>query len=330
MAQFKDIIGQEQIKEHLMNALKSQKISHAYILNGEKSSGKEYIAKVFAMALQCEKHETEPCQECHSCKQALSGNQPDIIRLVHEKPNTISVDDIRSQINADVAIKPYSSPYKIYVINEAEKMNPQAQNALLKTLEEPPAYAVILLLTSNIHALLPTIVSRCVVLNMKPVPDEQVKRFLMEEMKVPDYKADVCVAFARGNIGKAKALASSEEFENVKNEALSLLKYIRDMELYEIVAAVKRIGEYKLEINDYFDIMAIWYRDVLMFKATKDANHLVFREELGAIRKCAQRSSYEGIETIVQALDTAKKRLDANVNFDLVMEMLFLTIQENG
>lgn len=330
MAQFKDIIGQEQIKEHLMNALKSQKISHAYILNGEKSSGKEYIAKVFAMALQCEKHETEPCQECHSCKQALSGNQPDILRLVHEKPNTISVDDIRSQINADVAIKPYSSPYKIYVINEAEKMNPQAQNALLKTLEEPPAYAVILLLTSNIHALLPTIVSRCVVLNMKPVPDEQVKRFLMEEMKVPDYKADVCVAFARGNIGKAKALASSEEFENVKNEALSLLKYIRDMELYEIVAAVKRIGEYKLEINDYFDIMAIWYRDVLMFKATKDANHLVFREELGAIRKCAQRSSYEGIETIVQALDTAKKRLDANVNFDLVMEMLFLTIQENG
>ncbi|MBR1770646.1 MAG: DNA polymerase III subunit delta' [Lachnospiraceae bacterium] len=330
MAQFKDIIGQEQIKEHLMNALKSQKISHAYILNGEKSSGKEYIAKVFAMALQCEKHETEPCQECHSCKQALSGNQPDILRLVHEKPNTISVDDIRSQINADVAIKPYSSPYKIYVINEAEKMNPQAQNALLKTLEEPPAYAVILLLTSNIHALLPTIVSRCVVLNMKPVPDEQVKRFLMEEMKVPDYKADVCVAFARGNIGKAKALASSEEFENVKNEALSLLKYIRDMELYEIVAAVKRIGEYKLEINDYFDIMAIWYRDVLMFKATKDANHLVFREELGAIRKCAQRSSYEGLETIVQALDTAKKRLDANVNFDLVMEMLFLTIQENG
>ena len=109
MAQFKDIIGQEQIKEHLMNALKSQKISHAYILNGEKSSGKEYIAKVFAMALQCEKHEEEPCQECHSCKQALSGNQPDIIRVTHEKPNTISVDDIRAQINGDVVIKPYSS-----------------------------------------------------------------------------------------------------------------------------------------------------------------------------------------------------------------------------
>lgn len=330
MAKFTDIIGQEQIKEHLQNALSTKKISHAYIINGEKASGKEFIAKVFAMALQCERNGLEPCQECHACKQALSGNQPDIIRLSHEKPNTISVDDIRSQINNDIAIKPYSSPYKIYIINEAEKMTQQAQNALLKTLEEPPGYAVLLLLTANVNALLPTILSRCVVLNMKPVADSRVKDFLMKELQVPDYKADVCVAFARGNIGKAKALASSEEFENIKNEALSLLKYIQDMELYEIVAAVKKIGEYKLEINDYFDIMAIWYRDVLLFKATRDANHLVFREELGALRKCAQRSSYEGIETIIKALETAKRRLDANVNFELTMELLFLTIQENG
>ncbi len=330
MAKFADIIGQEQIKEHLQNALTTKKISHAYIINGEKSSGKEYIAKVFAMALQCERGELEPCQECHACKQALSANQPDIIRVSHEKPNTISVDDIRAQINNDVAIKPYSSPYKIYIVNEAEKMTTQAQNAILKTLEEPPEYAVILLLTSNVNALLPTIFSRCVMLNMKPVSDEKVRKFLMEELQVPDYKADVCVAFARGNVGKAKALASSEDFENIKDEALSLLKYIQDMELHEIVAAIKKIGDYKLEINDYFDIMAIWYRDVLLFKATKDANHLVFREELGALRKCAQRSSYEGIEIVINALDTAKRRLDANVNFDLVMELLFLTIKENG
>lgn len=330
MARFTDIIGQEQIKEHLQNALSSKKISHAYIINGEKSSGKEYIARVFAMALQCERGEVEPCQECHTCKQALSSNQPDIIFVGHEKPNTISVDDIRLQVNNDVAIKPYSSPHKIYIVNEAEKMTQQAQNAILKTLEEPPEYAVILLLTTNVNALLPTILSRCVVLNMKPVADERVRKYLMEELQTPDYKADVCVAFARGNVGKAKALASSEDFENVKNEALSLLKFIRDMELYEVVMAVKKISEYKLEINDYFDIMAIWYRDVLMFKATKDANNLVFREELGALRKCAQHSSYEGIETVIKALDTAKRRLDANVNFELVMELLFLTIQENA
>lgn len=178
MAGFRDIIGQEQIKEHLQGALSTGKISHAYIINGEKSSGKEFIAKVFAMALQCEKGEAEPCQECHSCRQALSGNQPDIIKVTHEKPNTISVGDIRIQVNGDIAVKPYSSPYKIYIINEAEKMSVEAQNAILKTLEEPPAYAVIMLLTDNVDSLLPTILSRCVVLNMKPVADSRIKAYL--------------------------------------------------------------------------------------------------------------------------------------------------------
>ena len=329
MATFHDIIGQEQIKEHLQNAISAKKISHAYIINGEKSSGKEFIARVFAMTLQCEKGGTEPCQECHSCKQALSDNQPDIIYVSHEKPNTISVDDIRAQINNDIAIKPYSSPYKIYIMNEAEKMTPQAQNAILKTLEEPPEYAVIMLLTSNVNGLLPTILSRCVVLNMKPV-DDLVRNFLMQQLQVPDYKAEVCVAFARGNIGKAKSLASSEDFDNIKNEALSLLKYIQDMDLSEITAAIKKITEYKLQINDYLDLIAIWYRDVLLFKATSDVNHLVFREEISAIRRVAQRSSYEGIEEVIEALDKAKRRLDANVNFDLTMELLMLEIKENG
>lgn len=330
MAGFQDIYGQEQIKEHLQNALSTGKVSHAYIINGEKSAGKEFIARVFAMALQCERDGAEPCQECHSCRQALSDNHPDIIRVTHEKPNSISVDDIRTQVNGDVAIRPYSGRYKVYIINEAEKMTAQAQNALLKTLEEPPEYAVIMLLTSNVNTLLPTILSRCVVLDMKPVPDEIVRRYLISQLQVPDYKAEVCVAFARGNIGKAKALASSEDFEKVKSEALSLLKYIQDMELNEIIAAVKRITEYKLEVGDYLDICVIWYRDALLFKATSDVNHLIFREELQALRRTAQRSSYEGIENIIKALDTAKKRLDANVNFELVMELLMLTIQENS
>lgn len=209
-------------------------------------------------------------------------------------------------------------------------MTVQAQNAILKTLEEPPEYAVILLLTTNVNSLLPTILSRCVVLNMKPVADDLVRKFLMEELQIPDYKAEVCVAFARGNVGRAKALASSEEFDNVKAEALSLLKYIQDMELYEIIAAIKKINDYKLEVNDYLDIMAIWYRDVLLFKATNDSNHLIFREEIQTLRKVAQRSSYEGIELVIQALDKAKNRLNANVNFELTMELLFLEIKENG
>ncbi len=330
MAKFSDIIGQEQIKEHLQNAIATNKVSHAYIINGERCAGKEFIAHVFAMALQCERQEEEPCQECHSCKQALSGNQPDIIKVMHEKPNTIGVEDIRTQINGTIAIKPYSSPRKIYIMNEGEKMTVQAQNALLKTLEEPPEYTVILILTTNVNALLPTILSRCVVLNMKPVRDELIKKFLMETVQIPDYKSDLCVAFARGNVGKAKLLASSEEFDNIKEEAVTLLKYINDMEIGEIVAAIKKINDYKFDVNDYLDILSIWYRDVLLFKATNDVNHLIFRGEIQYIRKVADRCSYHGIEKILKALDKAQNRLSANVNFDLTMELLLLTIKENS
>jgi DNA polymerase-3 subunit delta' len=281
------------------------------------------------MALQCENQDAAPCNECHSCKQALSGNHPDIIKVAHEKPATIGVEDIRNGINNDVVIKPYSSPWKVYIINDAEKMTVQAQNALLKTLEEPPAYAVILLLTSNLDAMLQTILSRCTVLNMKPVADAVIKDFLMRELRIPDYKADVCTAFARGNLGKAKALAASEEFDNIKTEAVSLLKYIRDMEITDIMSAIKKINEYKIDINDYLDILSVWYRDVLLFKATNDANHLIFKDEIQYIKKIADQSAYEGIEIILDALEKAKARIRANVNFDLTMELLLLTIKEN-
>ena len=329
MAGFADVLGHEQTIAHMKKAIELGKVSHAYIINGEKGSGKKLLAGIFAQTLQCQEKGTEPCMHCQSCLQAQSMNQPDIIRVTHEKPNTISVEDIRGQLNGDIQIKPYSSPYKIYIVDEAEKLSPQAQNALLKTIEEPPAYAVILLLTANTGMLLPTILSRCVVLDLKPVPSEKIKKYLMEELELPDYKADVCTAFAQGNVGKAIQLASSDDFNEMKASALQLIKRLDDIDLYEMTAAVKQIADYKLEINDYFDLMMIWYRDVLYFKATGDVNGLIFKDEVYDIKRQAEKSSYNGINSILEALRKAQIRLDANVNFDLVIELLLLTIKEN-
>ena len=329
MKGFKDVIGHNDIIQYIQNAVSQDKVSHAYILNGERGSGKKMLADLFAMTLQCEEHTPNPCGECHSCKQAKSGNHPDIIHVTHEKPNTISVDDIRTQVNNDIVIKPYSSPYKIYIIPEADLLSVQAQNALLKTIEEPPAYAVIFLLTENAESLLPTIMSRCVMLKLRNIKTTLIKKYLMEQMQIPDYKADICVAFAQGNMGRAIMLASSEHFNEIKEEALQLLKHINEMEISEIVSAIKKIGTYKLSINDYLDIIMIWYRDVLIYKATKDVNGIVFADQLRYIKDRANKSSYEGIETILESLEKAKARLKANVNFDLVMELLLLTIKEN-
>lgn len=328
MAGFKDILGHEQIIEHLQNAIALEKVSHAYIFNGPEASGKMMLADAFAMSLQCEGDE-KPCLNCRSCKQAMDRNQPDIIYVTHEKPNTIGVDDIRTQINNDIDIKPYSSRYKVYILDEAEKMNQQAQNALLKTIEEPPAYAVILLLTTNADSFLPTILSRCIRLDLKAVREAEIKKYLMREYQIPDYQADVCAAFSQGNVGKAIQLASSEEFGSLKADVLQLMKRVNDIDLYEMGAAVKQIAEYKLSVNDYFDLMMIWFRDVLYMKATNDVNGLIFKDEVYDIKKQAAKRSYQGIEKILKAMETAKVRITANVNFDLVIELLLLTIKEN-
>ena len=329
MAGFQDIIGQEQIKEHMRNALTTGKVSHAYIINGEKSSGKEFIARVFAMALQCEKGGVEPCQECHSCKQALSDNHPDIIRVFHEKPNTISVDDIRTQVNNDVAIKPYSSARKIYIINEAEKMTVQAQNALLKTLEEPPSYVVILLLADSQESFLPTILSRCVQLKLKPLRDSIIRDFLTDNLAVPEIKADVYAAFARGNLGKAVQIASSEDFRNMYQEVLHLLKHIRDMDISELLDYIRKLKEDSVDIQEVLDFMLMWYRDVLLYKVTTDINLLIFKDEYGKFKEISDRSSYDGLKRILEAIDKAKVRLNANVNMELAMELMLLVMKEN-
>ena len=184
---FSAIVGLEDLKEHLQNAISMDKISHAYIINGEKDSGKMMLAEAFAATLLCERKGKDACMECRSCRQAAGRNNPDIIYITHEKPNVISVDDIRRQLNDSVVIRPYAAARKVYIVDEAEKMNPQAQNALLKTIEEPPSYVVILLLTTNADGFLPTILSRCVTLNVKPVSAGKIEKMLMERCHVVDY-----------------------------------------------------------------------------------------------------------------------------------------------
>lgn len=331
MSGFKDVVGHKNIIKYIQNAVTADAVSHAYILNGERGSGKKLLANLFAMSIQCQDREEdgEACGKCQSCRQVMSGNQPDIIKVTHEKPNTISVDDIRVQVNDDIVIRPYSSRYKIYIIADADMMTVQAQNALLKTIEEPPSYAVIMLLTENAEVLLPTIRSRCVMMKLRNIKDQLVKKYLMEHLEVPDYKADVCVAFAQGNMGKAIMLAQSDHFNEIKEEAVHLLRNISEMTAAELTEAVRRCMSYKLEINDYLDVIAIWYRDVLIYKATKNVDRVVFSDQMKYIKERASKSSYEGIENILDALEKAKARIKANVNFELTMELLLLTIKEN-
>lgn len=325
---FSEIMGHEDIKEHLQLAIRGDKPFHAYIFQGEVGCGKETMAKTFAAGLQCLSGQLDrPCGTCASCKQTASGNQPDII-WVNRELSSIGVDDIREKINNSISIKPFSSPYKIYIVPEAERMTEAAQNALLKTIEEPPEYGIIILLTSNINALLPTIQSRCLKLEFRPLSTAAIEKYLIDKYHVVDYRARTSAIFAQGNLGKAIRYIESEDFEEKKDLVLRILKHVHTMDMSEMMECIREIGEDKDNVKDYIDLMVLWYRDVLLFKATKDMNQLIFQSEFSAISSEASQRDYEKIEEILRAFDKAKLRLKANVNFEVAMELMLLTLKQ--
>ena len=327
MFSFSEIVGHEQIKEHMQAAIRDKKPFHAYLFQGEEGVGKEALARTFAAGLQCQSESTDkPCKECVSCRQMESGNQPDVIWVTREKAS-LGVDEIREQLCNTMDIKPFSSPYKIYLVPEAEKMTEAAQNALLKTIEEPPEYGIVILMTSNISALLPTIQSRCLTMEFRPLSTAVVESYVKEHCQVPDYQARASAAFAQGNLGKAMRYAKSEDFIERKDHIISLLRHVEQMDLSEMLAVIKDLGTRKDELRDYIDLMVLWYRDVLLFKATKDINQLLFQDEASYISREASHRSYEKIEEILQAFEKAKVRLRANVNFDITMELMLLALK---
>ena len=177
--------------------------------------------------------------------------------------------------------------------------------------------------------MLPTILSRCVTLNTKPVPDDKIKHFLMTKVQIPDYRASICASFARGNVGRAIQLASNEEFDTMKAEVLGNLKSIFEMEVHQMAAAAKKITEEKFEIEDYLDLCFIWYRDILLYKACGDRKHLVFLEEIRDIERIGEKYSYEALEKVIGAIEKARSRIKSNVNFDLTMELLFMEMKKS-
>ena len=325
MIGFDEIVGNESVKEHMRIALNGKKIPHGYILNGEDGMGKMSLTFNYVKMILCEGDGSDGCR-CRSCKQILSGNHPDVIYVSHAKPASIGVDDVRDGINESILIKPYQSPYKIYIVDEAEKMTQQAQNALLKTIEEPPAYGIIFLLTTNAQSFLPTILSRCVVLNLRPLTDVQVRERL-KTVCPNTTKSEVIVRLARGNIGKALRYAESDDFYETVGVFFKMFREIDRMKIEDILDTIRAMKNDDFSQEDCLDFIRTWYRDVLLFKSAGKSSLLVFAEERETIEREAGRLSFDRIREIFDALEDVRRRLDANVNYELAMELLLLKMK---
>ena len=324
MYTFEEIRGNKPLTDQLKTAAASGKVSHAYLFLGGAGAGKRLTANTFAKALQCE-GEQKPCGQCRSCQSFDHGNHPDIIYVRGEKKNIV-VDEIREQILETVDLKPYHYAKKIYIIEKADTMNVQAQNAILKTLEEPPAHAVFLLLAERAEAFLPTILSRVVAMKIRPLSEGMVAEYLMQN-GLSEEESHILAAYAQGRIGQALELKEDEAFREMRQDILGKLEALPSMPEGEAYLMAKELEAYKSDLR-FLDIMELWYRDLLAAKSLKEEQYLIQKDKKEAVFRSAKEPA-EVLAKKAQAVRTARMRLSQNANFRLTLEVMLMDLKEN-
>lgn len=327
MYRFQEIWGNQRLLQHLHMAVKNEKTSHAYLFVGGTGAGKRMIANTFAKYLLCTAKQDEPCDVCDSCRVFDSGNHPDVIYVTSQK-KTLGVDEIRGQILETVDIKPYHYDKKIYIIHQAHTMTVQAQNALLKTLEEPPAYAVFLLLAEKTEAFLPTVLSRTVTLKINPLSEDEIRRYLIQKGLVSEEEGAFFAAYGQGRIGHALELIEDDAFRQMREDILAKMSHLPSMRLSEALLLAK---EWEIFKNDtrFLDIIGLWYRDLLAVKALRDERFIIQKDKKELLYSAA-KEPMEVLGKKAAAVTKAKERIIQNGNFRLTMEVMLMELKENG
>lgn len=328
MNSFEDIIGNENLIQNLKNSITHDRVNHAYIFEGAKGMGKLSIAKAFAKALNCYEGSSDGCGKCTSCISFDTDNNPDIIYITHSKSN-ITVDDVRVQILQQSAVKPYNCRYKIFVIPEADKMNVQAQNAFLKNLEEPPAYAKFLLLCENSSKFLPTILSRCVLFKLKPAPDFKAAAYVAQRLGIDKDRAELYVSYSQGNIGRAIAIADSEEFAESRNKAIELASELEKCDMIGLYRLADSLRDYDKPVCDeILEDMFLLYRDALVYKTTGSKKRIVQKDIADTVIAISKMSTPRLIRCCEEINNTRNNINSSNANKQMAIEALFFKIKE--
>lgn len=327
MYTFEEIRGNTPLVEQLRRSAASGRSSHAYLFLGGAGAGKRLIANTFAKALQCE-GEKRPCDSCKSCHAFNHGNHPDVIYFQPLKNGkTYTIEDVREQLLETVDLKPFQYEKKIYIIEKADTLNIQSQNALLKTLEEPPAHAVFLLLAERAEAFLPTILSRVVVMKIRPLSAETIADYLMQAGHLAE-ESHILSAYAQGRIGQALELVEDEGFREMRQDILGKLEVLPSMSEGDAYLLAKDLEGYKNDLR-FLDIMELWYRDLLTAKSLREEGYLIQRDKKDAIFRAAKEPAAL-LAKKAAAVRTARMRLAQNANFRLTVEVMLMDLKETG
>ncbi|KPI46542.1 DNA polymerase III subunit [Clostridioides difficile] len=306
---FENIIGQNFAKKYLTNSIKKNKLNNAYMFEGIDGIGKKKFADELSKLL---------------LDYVNLENSPDYI-LIKPDGNSIKIAQIRN-MQSDIVIRPHKD-YKIYIINNAEKMTVEAQNALLKTLEEPPDYAIIILVTNNKESLLETIKSRCDIIKFSPIPMEDLKKYLIDT-GIEEERAQLLATFSRGSVENALSLSQSAEFSVMRDDIQQYIQVMLDKNIVEILNIPNNMEKYRGNIISLLDIMINYFRDIILLKENVNKNMLINVDKLVFIQNMSGKISYSQLSKIIDIIEDAKSKIKSNCNFNISIQVMSLNIYE--
>ncbi len=322
---FSCLYGHETVKKRLGLAITQDKISNAYVFEGICGVGKKLCARIFAQSLVCE-NENPPCDVCKTCIQANAKTLPDIITVEKDSDKTqIGVDNVREQVISEVYLKPFSAKRKIFIIEQGDLLSLEAQNALLKVLEEPPEYVTFIICVTSKEKLLPTVLSRSQTVSFFPLPDETVEKYIKENEQ-GDIDAKIIARLSRGSIGTAKELIKDDEkVTRIKKSIQCILNLqknavsVREMTTF--------LTEEKENITEILDFSLAFLRDCVFLKTDLSEN-IIFSDRVSDMKVFTQNLSKKELLSAFDILSELKILLDQNLNFNATVNNAVVRIWE--
>lgn len=335
MSGFGSIIDQKQPIQILTTLIKKGTIPHALLFTGIEGVGKLAAAMTFAMACNCttqinnQKNSQDisgPCDQCRSCKKIKSDNHPDII---HIKPSGhfIKIAQIRSLCQI-LAMKPYEARYRVVIISDSQAMNPQACNALLKALEEPPDHTILILMAMQRSDLLQTIVSRCQHIRFSPIPPKIIKEHLVQEKGVDPDEAMIIAAMANGSLAKAVSMSQTKWINRrdwlIKAIGLDQPESLSSKPIGLILAFAERLSKNKGTLLDSLEIIKTWVRDLVLYKYHPEK--IINKDLTDTIRDASQKINVKNLFLQIEAIQSAQKNIQSNANLRLTLDVMAMRL----
>ncbi|MCH4887373.1 DNA polymerase III subunit delta' [Acidaminobacter sp. JC074] len=322
---FNRVIGHEKTCAYFKELIKNETLPHAIMLEGMVGVGKTTLGSALSASVLCESKTGDACGVCRSCLKMNHDNHPDFMVI---EPEGTQIKNAQIEAFQDfINIKPYDGQYKVVLIKDADKMNASSQNRILKTLEEPPLHVVILMLTTNSEALLPTVLSRCQIIKLNGLHQDLVLNYIESNHETDE--AEIIAKLADGSIGKAIDYITSESFKLIQSHTEEILQAIHTNEKAKLLEQLSYFNDEKENIQKILDYMILWYRDILLFKQAKAKHLLIHSRSLDVIKKLARNLSLNKIINNIEAIELTKKKLRQHGHFDLTMEVMLIQLLED-